>query len=361
MSFERGTFRQLTAPGYFNFSPSQSEKTAQIAAWLDGVTEFFQDQQNLFDLTFRQWATRDYAGLTPSLQMYLYYLSQRIGFTWIQSNLNTERDLLSYLYSPRPETFSDCINQLYNLLVQVGWISGVGQVIAGKGAPINFAELLIIFTDAPYVPSTPGNTAYARRAWAAPSGWTKAPASSTYMCRGYLYNGEIVWLPPVSTAAVISYFDVAALSDLSLLVASDGDVAGVYDDGSGDTGAIYTFYDGDWFKCSTLYNLQGSVYQNTYLDSSGIFAPDDPLITSQTPPPVSGPSKGYGFYGLFGVNPTTENVELVITLTADGFANLGVIIALIRKIKPFVNRVYLYATYGEDVYLIEIKDLCAIN
>ena len=313
---------------------------------------------NLFDRTFRLWATRDYSDVTPSLGLYLYYLSKSAGFTWLQGSLNTERDLLSYLLSPRPGTFADCINQLYNLLVQVGWTTDIGQVVAGKGTPINFAESLLIFSDSATPPATPENTPYIRRAWAPPPGWTKAPAASTYLARGYLYNGEIVWLPPFSTASPIDYIDVDALADLP--AANNGDIAGVLDDGSGDTGAIYCYYDGTWYKVSTLYNLQGSVFANTYLDSSGVFAPDDPSITSVTPPPVDGPSKGYGFYGMFGVNPTAEIVEMVMTLTDAGFQNLGVIALLFRKIKPYENRVILYAMYNDIVYEVEIKDSEAI-
>lgn len=359
MSFTRKTFKELTAPGYFNFTTSQNAKTAAIAAWLDGLTLRLQDQVNLFDRTFRLWATRDYTGIVASLDLYLYYLSKSIGFTWLQSNLNTERDLLSYLLAPRPGTFADCINQLYNLLVQIGWITDIGQVAAGKGTPVLFAEVFLIYSNSPYAPSTPGNTPYIRRGWPPPQGWTRAPASSTYMTRGYLYNDEIVWLPPVSTSTPISYLDVAALGDLPGS-ANNGDVAGVLNDGTGDTGAIYVYHDGSWYKCSTLYDLQGSIFENTYLDTSGIWAPDDPLLTSQTPPPVSGESKGFGIYGLWGVNPTAETVEMVVTLTDEGFANLGVITLLFRKIKPYENRVVLYATYNTTIYQIEIKDSEAI-
>ncbi len=330
-----------------------------MADWFDRVTSRIQDQVNLYDETFRLWASRDYTGVTPSQDLYLYYLSKSINFVWLQGSLNVERDLLSYLLAPRPGTFADCINQLYNLLVQIGWTTDIGQVVAGKGTPIMFAESLVIYSNSPYLPSTPGNTPYIRRGWPAPQGWTRAPASSTYLCRGYLYNNEIVWLPPVSTSGPWGYIDAAALGDLPGS-AVNGDIAGVLDDGSGDTGAIYTYYDGNWYKTNTLYDLQGSVFANTYLDSAGIFAPDDPSITSQTPPPEDGPSKGYGFYGMWGVNPSAEVVEMVLTLTDAGFQNLGVIALLFRKIKPYENRVILYALHNDVVYQLDIKDSEAI-
>lgn len=363
MTFDQPTFRQLTAPGYFDYSAQQTAKTAAVIDWFDRVTARIADQVNLFDETFRLWATRDYTGLVPNQGMYLYYLSQQIGFTWIQSNLNTERDLLAYLVAPRPGSFAECINQLYNLLFQIGWVSGIGSVIAGKGNPINFSETLIIFSNAGSPPATPANTPYARRAWDAPPGWTKAPSSSTYVCRGYLYNNEIIWLGAVSTASPPAYYDALHVAGLPTGGGiNDGDVGGVFDDGSGDTSSIYTYFGGIWFKCSTEDNLQGSIFVNTYLDSSGVFAPDvSPPVTSQTPPPVTGPSQGYGFYGLYGVDPTAENIELIITLTAAGFANLGTVIQLFRKIKPFVGNVILYAMYGMTVYIITIKDSEAIN
>lgn len=361
MTFDKPTFKSLTAPGYFDYSAQQTAKTAAIIDWFDRFTQRIADQVNLFDTTFRLWATRDYTGLIPNQGMYLYFLSQQIGFTWLQSNLNTERDLLAYLTSPRPGSFADCINQLYNLLFQIGWITSIGQVIAGKGNPINYSETLIIFSDSGTLPVTPDNTPYARRAWPAPVGWTKNPASSTYVCRGYLYNDEIIWLGAVSTASIPAFYNTLHVAGLPAGV-NNGDVGSVFDDGSGDTSSIYTYWDGIWFKCSTEDALQGSVFVNTYLDSSGVFAPDvSPPVTSQTPPPVSGPSQGYGFYGLYGIDPTAENIELIITLTAEGFANLGTIIQLFRKIKPFVGNVVLYATYLTTVYVIVIKDSEAIN
>lgn len=362
MSFDRKTFKELTAPGYFDFSAQQTPKTAAMAAWFDAVTLDQQNQVNLIDETFRLWASRDYTGVTSSHILYLYYLSQQIGFSWLQTDLNVQRELVSYLSSPRPDSFSACINQLYNLLFDIEWISGTGRVIAGRGNPINFAETLIIFSASVSLPPTPPSTPYARRAWPAPDDWTRAPASSLWMTRGYMSGGEIVWLPPVSTSALITYYDSADLAGLPVS-ANDGDIGGVLDDGSGDSGAIYAYSGAAWYKCSTLYNLQGNVFDNTYLDSSGIFAPDvDPPVTAQTPPPTDGPSLGYGFYGLYGINPTTENLEIVITLTDAGDANIGTIIQLFRRIKPAVAiRVFLYVTYGLTVSTIPIKDLNAIN
>jgi len=360
-SFTISKFKALTAPGYFDYSASQTAETAKIIAWFDSVLQDFEDQLNLIDLTFRQWRTRDYTGVASSQLLYLYYQSQSLGFSFVQPNLNTERDLLAYLDSPRPGSFSACISQLYNFLFAIGWTSGIGTLTAGKGNPINYAETFIIYSSSLTPPATPGGVAYVRHGWATPAGWTRAPASSTYVSRGYLYGASIIWLPPVSTATPPAYYNVAALGDLP--AANDGDVGSVYADGSGDRSALYTYYSGTWYKCSSENNLQGSVITDTYLTGSGVFAPDTlPPVTSLTQPPPAGPTQGYGFYGLYGVNLLTEEIDAVITLTANGEANLGIILTLFQRIKPATTfAFYLYVVYLSTVTSYQIKDTESIN
>lgn len=360
MSFESRTFQQLTAPGYFDFSAQQTAKTAAMAAWFDGVMAYPQAQLNLFDETFRLWMTRDYSAITPSRKLYLYHLSQSVGFTWLKSDLNVERDILSYLLAPKRASISDSLGQLVNLLSDIDWISGSGSIVPGQVTPILFAETLLIYSNAGSPPPTPSNTTYARRAWDAPTGWTLAPDSSTYLCRGYIDSGEIVWLTPVSTASNFTYYDSADIGGMPG-AANNGDVCGVLDDGSGDSGAIYTWDTSAWFKCSTIYSLQGEVLVDSYFNSSGVFAPDDPTITSQTQPPADGPSKGYGFYGQYGSDPSIVLVRIWLTLTDAGNENVGTIINLFRRIKPMTVGVVLYLTYMDITSIVQIKDLRSIN
>ena len=119
---------------------------------------------------------------------------------------------------------------------------------------------------------------------------------------------------------------------------------------------------GRWVKFSTRNNLQGNVFTDSPVNSSGLWAPDStPPVTSQTPPPVSGPSQGYGFYGLWGNVGARENLNMFIILTDEGNKYLGIIINLFRRIKPAVAiGIFLYATYGLNVSVLPIKDLNSI-
>lgn len=331
-----------------------------MIAWFDEMSQADEDQVNLFDLTYRQWAARDYTGVTPSQSLYLYYLSQSIGFPWLinTASLNVQRDLVSYLKSPRYPDFASNVNQLINLLFQVGWISSFGLVTVSTGNPIQFAELLILYSDSLTPPSAPPSQMYSPFGWATPTGWTRAPASSTYVLRGYLYGDQILWLTPVPTATPPTYYDVADLAHLPVS-ANNGDVCGVFDDGSGDQGAIYTWDNGQWYKCSTPNASQGTVDIQSYLNAGGVWAPDG-TVTSEDQPPLFGPTQGYGLYGIWGISPTIAFISLAMVLTDAGNANLGVLIQLFRKIKPYQLAVVLYLTYAATLEKINVIDTKAI-
>ncbi len=147
-----------------------------------------------------------------------------------------------------------------------------------------------------------------------------------------------------------------------------GSLAIVNDDGTGDTSATY-FWDGDfWRKNSSPYTNQGSVFDGIPSDPSQrvVAAPDATLtpVSSEIQPPVSGPSKGYGIYaGLAGQIISASTIYVFLTLTEEGLDNLGVIVNLFRRIKPTVNRLFLFyvveGSYDPPVQL-EVFDVGAI-
>lgn len=370
MRYEFAPTRNWTAPGYFNFNPPQStqpqsEYTAKIFATFDALSDYLQDQANLFDDTFRLWQTRDYSAISPNVDSYLYKLAQNINFSPFNFSMPILAKLLGYLYSPRPETLSDCFAQLFNLLLDIGWISSFGTIATGPARPAVYAESLLLYSNSVSAPALPDDTQYISRLWTAPDGFTKAPASSTWMLRGVLYSisgqNYIEWHGPFTTGSVATYYQSADIAGLPVS-ANDNDICAVEDDGTGDTGSIYFYDGGSWFKCSTENALQGSVYAPiSDGTASEVFALNDPDLTSNTPVPPLGPTQGYGMFGIYGAFPGITAITAALELTADGNANLATITSFFRKIKPALIRLSVYVIYDSVATTIIINDQNAVE
>lgn len=358
--YNRRTFKETTAPGYFNFSDDQAVATQKIVAWFDGVTSEIQTTNRRYDEFFRLWMTKDYTSVTPYPDMFLYYLADNYGFNFVRNDLNFIRDLLSYLITPASgENFSASLNLLFNSMVRFGWIIPPWEVIAGPNTFANFAELLVVYSTSVGAPATPSNTPYVERAWTAPVGWTKVPASATYYSYGYLSGTDIVWMTPRSTALVVSYYSVALLADLPG-APSTGSIGLVQSDGTGDVSAIY-YYDGSiWRKVSTPNENQGLVGVDDPNEGSAVFAPDGYVSTIE-PPPAAGPTEGYGFYAMLGDIASLQTLKILITLTDLGNQYIDVIITLLKRIKPIVTPLLLVYTHDGTTNTIEIKDLRSIT
>lgn len=359
MIYEMQTFRQLTAPGYFDFSAQQLPKTAAMAAWFDGVAGIWEDQINLFDDTFRLWASRDYSAVTVAMPAYLVYLLNGSEIGWFHGTPAQAAAILGYVSKSYPTSTALALQQLFTFLLNppLGWITGPGQIFFASNQPARFAETLIIYSDAGAPPSTPAPQAYTALTWDAPATWSKIALNSTYYARGYLSAGNIVWMTPRSTASVSIMSDVADLGSLPGSPTT-GDLCGVFDDGTGDQGAVY-YYDGAvWRKTTTPNANQGLVSGGVAPQpGSSVFAPSDTgFISSATQPPVSGPSQGYGYYGVYGnFEQKAKRIDILLDLTADGAANLGMIVFLLRLLKPSLNALFLNYTTPTEPVSIELQ------
>jgi len=359
MPYTRRTFKETTAPGYFDLSDSASVATQKIVAWFDAVTSDIETLGNRYDEFFRLWMTKDYSSVTPFPEMFLYYLADNYGFSYVRNDLNFIRDLLSYLISPaRGENFSASLNQLFDAMVDFGWIIPPWDVIAGPNTFANYAESLVIYSTSVGAPATPSNTPYVERAWSAPIGWTKLPSSATYLSYGHLSGSDIVWSAPRATNLAVVYYSVNLLADLPGAPAL-GSIGLVNNDGTGDTSSGY-YYDGTvWQKFTTSNENQGLVGTDPVNESSAVFAPDG-YVSSIEPPPASGPSEGYGVYAILGASASLYTIKIVVELTPLGAQYLDVIITLLKRIKPAVLPILLVYTVSGVTNTVEIRDLNSI-
>ncbi len=354
---ETVSLQKYSPPGYFDLSIEQTEATRKIFEWFKNYKITNQEEANRFDFFYRLFLSVDY---TEEISKdFLNYVASQYGLGNISLPANNLKQLLIYVSTPREKKLSSNIQKLIDFLFLEEWISSWGDVIVGYNSRSNFAEALIIYSDSVTPPTTPTNTSYLPLEWVAPNDWTKTPLNSTYYCRGYLYEGEIIWCNPVSTSIVVKY---EIVDDLAALPVSptEGDITLVVDDGTTDFQSVY-YYDGFyWQKNSTPNANQKNASEVRVSQGSEVFAPDDFLITSQTIPPVDGYSEGYGFYGIFGQGSLVNRITFRITLTDTGFPNLGLIVQLIKKIKPVGNLLIIYAIYEGETYLLDINDINAI-
>lgn len=354
---ETKTLQAYSPPGYFDLSIEQTEATRKIFEWFNNYKTSLENEANRFDFFYRLFLSVDY---TDSVSKdFLNYVASQYGLGNISLSANKYKNLLIYVSTPREKKLSVNFQKLIDFLFLQEWITSWGDAIVGYNSRSNFAEALIIYSDSVTLPSTPANTEYVALEWLPPDEWAKTPNHSTFYCRGYLYEGDIVWCNPIPTSTVVKYEivdDIAALP----VSPSEGDVSLVVDDSTDDFQSVY-YYDGFyWQKNSTPNVNQKNATITRVTQGSEVFAPDDFLISSQTVPPVEGYSEGYGFYGIFGAGSLVNRISFRITLTEAGFNNLGLIVSLIKKIKPTGNLLVVYAIYNDETYLLEINDINAL-
>jgi len=358
------TFRGLTAPGYFNFSDSQTADTKKYIAWFDSITAIIKAQVLRFDAFFRLWMTYNYTTCTISRTPFVAYLLNIYGIQWF---LGTDIQAVALIgLVARSYGTSLTLNYQYFFSALTAapflWINGTPQIVAGYKDPAIFAENLVIYSTSGTLPATPAIMPYGSRAWAAPAGWTKQPSSATYVSHGYLSGANIVWMTPRATSAAYLYTEIANTSSFPP-TPSIGDKAIVASDTSGDYGSIY-YYDGAvWRKITTPNSYQG-LASDFSQDVRAVMAPvTSAEISSAIAPPVSGPSQGYGKYaGLYQSTLYSNSINIVMDLTTAGNNNLGVIIYLLRKLKPSLRALYFnYSVNGGTVNKIQILDSGALQ
>ena len=363
MIYTRKTFKELTAPGYFDYSQLQTEMTAKMNTWFNNTTGIIQDNINLMDSIFRLWASRSYALTTVTMTPWIRYLLTENGIGWYSQNLQIAVKLLIYVTRSYPKNAVLCFQQFFAFLLDIGWITQAGQILFSSATPARFSETFLIYSESPTPPSTPSASTYVPLAWTAPTDWSITASNATYYARGYISGGNIIWMAPLSVNTVFLNVDVADIGDLPGS-ASIGQLAGVFDDGTGDEGAVY-YYDGSaWRKTTGTNSNQGVVVGQTPPNpGSSVEAPEADIYSSGIQPPVDGPSQGYGYYGIYGqLVLDSKRIDIFLDLTAEGVTNLGLIIFLFRKIKPTLNALFVsYTTPTETTPItIEIFDSGAV-
>lgn len=347
------TLQKYSPPGYFDLSGNQTEATKKTFDWFLNYKDSLRNEANHFDFFYRLFLSVDYTSEVS--KDFLLFVCSQYGLADIVLTANKMKNLLIHVSTPRARKLSDNIQRLIDFLFLQEWISDFGGAVVGFNSRSNFAEAFIIYSTSVSMPPTPDNTGYLPLEWVAPASWGKIPSHATFYSRGYLYEGEIIWCNPLPTDTVVRYDIVDNLLALPLSP-DEGDIALVVDDDTMDFQSVY-YYDGFyWLKNSTPNANQKNVNIVPAQKGSEVFAPPDPLITSMSIPPNDGYSEGYGFYGIFGQGTLVNKISFVIILTEEGYNNLGLIVQLIKKIKPVGNILIVYAIYLDTTYLLEIND-----
>lgn len=365
------TFQQLTAPGYFNFSGTQLPATKKISDWFNLSSQIWADQANLMDSFFRLWLTHDYSTATITRTPYVQYKLQQWGLGWISLPDTQAVAIVGYVSRGYSTSTATNIQFLFEFIAAppLVWCNLPIQIVYGQQYPAIFSETLIIYSNSVTPPSTPSSQPYIERDWDPPVGWTQFASESTYFSRGYLDSGNIIWMDPQPTNVVYPFYNVATVGDLP--ASPDiGSLGSVEDDGSGDVSAVYYFDGVDWQKTTTQNVNQGLVAGGVIPDPQprAVNAPNPDTnptpIISQNPPPVTGGSQGYGMYGgLAQIVLSANEIIFQVELTSAGFDNLGIIVNLLRRIKPTLNNfilVYTIEGSSDPATQINIKDQRAV-
>lgn len=363
MSYVRRTFQQLTAPGYFDYSSLQTDFDKKINEWFNSITGLIQDNINLMDSIFRLWASRSYAETTVTMTPWIKYLLTQNGIGWFNQGLEIAIQLLIYVTRSYPMSAVLCFQQYFTFLQDVGWITQPGQILFSTATPANFSETFLIYSTSPTLPPKPDGIIYTPLTWQAPPGWSKTAENATYYMRGYVRPigpeaiNYIVWCNPLSVNVVYPMQDVTSIAELPIFGA-EGNLVGVYDDGSGDIGSIYYFDEtATWRKTTGKNANQGQLAgQVPPQPGSSVFAPESDTYSSGIQPPVDGPSEGFGYYGIYSqLELASKRINIIINLTEDGVDNLGLIVILFRRIKPTLNSLYVSYTTPTNPDLTEIE------
>ena len=339
------TVQKLTPPGYFDLTESAPAKHKDYMTWFQNVLTWMSGQSAaLQQLILTPWLVSwsdsprapwlnyllnsygmGFFGGTNSQAAYLYAL---IFNAWSKSVIVNIQTIIDTLCLPPFSWFES------NTLVVYSWI--LVPSITDTG--------FLIYTTNPS-PATPANTPYTTAAgqpgsWSTPGGWTRAAASAVKYCAGYMVGSTIVWCAPrpVADFANATYFSAA----VPLSVSGAGTWCIVNNDSTGDICSVY-YSDGSvWRKNSTINANLGLVPGDVSLPPTGtmmVFAPDPSsvsyVVASDTPPPLAGPTQGYGAFEGLGDTPISNGeISLSITQIAGGSIAIATLIAVLRKIKP---------------------------
>lgn len=349
------TVRNLTPPGYFNLSSVALQATKDYVSWWDAMLNGWADDSvNLKTMLLTPWLV-DYPAspLTP----WLKYLLTTYGMGYFAGTNNQA----AYLYKLISSAWSK--STIYNILMIIqalslppfSWFtSGSPGITAGNLVSSLMDTGFLIYSTA-VGPATPAPTAYSARAWTVPVNWTQAAASAVNYSRGYISGQTIVWCAPRPVADFLGTYVFSAA--LPAVIPAVGTIVIVNDDSSGDIASVY-YSDGAAWRKNSMSNadlgLVNPVGSRPSPEAITVWAPDPSTvpyaIESQTPPPVGGPTQGYGSFGSWANNALYTN-QLTINLTqiAGGTLAIATVVELLRRIKPLNSLFHLFVSNVEYI------------
>lgn len=336
------TVAALTPPGYFNLADSApATHKAYITWWNTILTNRTAQAEALKTLVLTPWLVdHQDAPRTP----WLTFLLAQYGFGFFGGTNNQAAALYKLISNGwNRSAIKNILMVIQTLcLAPFSWFDStyVPQLVTGNLLPSIADTGFIIYSTAGSPPATPGPTTYAARAWATPGGWTNTASSATYYSRGYITGVTITWCAPrpVSDFSVPPAYSAA----VPVAVAAVGTICIVDNDGTGDRSVVY-YSDGTaWRKNSYSNTDLGLIVPGTdrpVPEAVTVLAPNPASVTyaidSSIPPPVSGPTEGFGTFSTWADTAImTNEITIQLRQIAGGTIAAATLFELLRRIIP---------------------------
>lgn len=341
-------FKDVTAPGFFDFSSSQTEGTKKLENAFDNFFKWVDSQEKLLHDVFQNWQNRNYEK-SKSRSPFVAYQLNRVGMSWFRGS-DTEAVLLaSYLLAGFGVDFFFEFQRFARLLEKMKWATTEKlNLVKPEAEAAKLAEELIIYTRSTTKPTKPATSAYTARSWTPPASWhmqVLAGQDDIYVSYGQLSTDgkNINWSDAYMLDDVSYFFDSNPQTNIT--TAKAGDVA--------ITPQPYYYTGTSWLRYSTYPEFQGRPPS-----ASIVVAPDGITLSSLKTTPVDSRAMGYGMYaGLSTTKIFTDTLSLDLALTPEGVNNLAAIIFVLRKLKPALNDLEVnYSTAGQQQKKIKILD-----
>ena len=343
-------FKDVTAPGFFDFSSSQSEGTKKLEGAFDNFFKWLDSQEELFHDVFKNWQNRNYEKV-KSRSPFVAYQLNRVGMSWFRGG-DTEAVLLaSYLLAGFGTDFFFEFQRFQKLLEKLKWATSEKlSLVKPESEAAKLAEELIIYTRSTTKPAKPATSAYTARSWTPPASWhMQVPAGQDdiYVSYGQPSTGgkNINWSNAYRVDEVSYFFDSNPQTNIT--TAKAGDVA--------ITPQPYYYTGTSWLRYSTYPEFQGLPP-----NASIVVGPDGVSLSSNKRTPTDSRAMGYGMYaGLSTTKIFTDAILVDLVFTSEGAKNLAAIIYIMRKLKPALNDLEINYTSPGDKTHRKIKILDA--
>ena len=336
------TVKELTPPGYFNQAEdAPAESAAYITWWNNILAARANDQTALKTMVQTPWLVDH---LDTPRTSWLSFLLNLYGFGFFSGT----NDQAASLYKLVSTAWSNSTARNILLVTQTfclapfEWfdINFIPQLVVGNLLVSQLDTGFIIYSTASSTPATPSDTVYAAREWIVPSGWANVPASAKYYSRGYISGTSIKWCTP----RPVSDFQNSAMTSASVpvAVAAAGTICIVNSDGTGDIGSVY-YSDGTAWRKNSYKNSDlgfvSSTGERPDPEAITVWAPNPASVTyavdSQTPPPASGPTQGYGTFSAWADTAIfTNEITIQLHQIAGGTLAIATLFEALRRIKP---------------------------